>query len=146
MDVGVTPILLSGGAFAVSCAALIVAVLDWAQIGREEPWKLTKVADDIWLLERVHRSPAVILSLLNFHGSEVVAMNDAGFPVGRFRRGRKETFYIAGSHVGTYLDVSYRRDYKGVLRRILGAERFEWLGAGHFAEGRGVKHWSTPIY
>lgn len=83
-------LLLAGGAFCISLAALIVAILDWNQVGREEPWKLTKLEADIWLLERVQRSPVVLLSLFNFHGSEVEILNDAAMPIGTFRRGRRE--------------------------------------------------------
>lgn len=139
-------LLLAGGAFCISLAALIVAILDWNQIGREEPWKLIKVETDIWLLERVHRSPVVVLSFLNFHGSPVETLNDATMPVGVFRRGRREVLHIENSQLGTFLVISFRRSRGRILEKLMGEEKFQWKETGLYVEGAGVDHWSTPIY
>lgn len=146
MHTELTSLFLSAAAFCVSLSALIVAIFDWNQVGREEPWKLTKVDTDIWLLERVHRSPVMVLSLLNFHGSEVGLTNDADLIDGPFRRGRREVLHIKGSELGTSLDVSYRRAHGRLFRKLLGEEKFQWMGAGDFPTGKGIKHWSTPLY
>ncbi|MGX1751412.1 hypothetical protein [Glutamicibacter protophormiae] len=145
MDGTALSLMLAAGALFTSAAALIVAVLDWRQVGREEPWALTKVSKDLWVLERVHRHPAVILSLGNFHGSSVELTSDADIIAGSFRRGRKEILYIQGSQLGTALEVSYRRDHCGVVRKIFGGP-FEWMGFSHYPEGKGVKFWTSPLY
>lgn len=139
-------LLIAAAALCISAFALVVAILDWHQVGREEPWKLTKLDPDIWLLERVHRSPAVIVSLLNFHGSPVEVLNDAAMPVGVFRRGRKEVLCIEGSQIGTFLTVSSRRGRGKLLRRLLGEQKAAWTESGHYANGKGVQRWTTPIY
>lgn len=138
-------LFLAAGAFCTSAAALVVAVLDWGQVGREEPWKLSKVDADLWILERVHRYPAVILSLGNFHGSAVELSNDADLIVGSFRRGRKEVLYIRGSQLGTSLEVSYRRNHGKLIQKLLGRP-FSWMGPSEYPEGRGVRLWTSPLY
>lgn len=132
----------------VAMAALIVAVLDWHQVGREEPWNLTKVQDDIWVLERVHRSPVVITYLLNFHGGEVKVLNDAGMSVAHFRRGRKEVLRIEPA-LGTNLTVFFR-PYPWWLRiwdRLRRTPRVDHLQAwGTPAGMKDAQQWYTPIY
>lgn len=60
----------TGLSLMVAMSALTVAILDWHQIGREEPWNLVKVRDEIWVLERVHRSPVVITCPSTFTGAK----------------------------------------------------------------------------
>lgn len=137
----------TGLSLIVAMVALIVAVLDWHQVGREEPWSLTKVRDNIWVLERVHRSPVTITALLHFEGGPVDVLNNAGFPVGIFRRGTKETLRITPA-IGTSLTVFYRRipRWKMVARKM--AKKSAPLSpAWPSHEGMRDAHiWSTPIY
>ncbi|WP_157407593.1 hypothetical protein [Arthrobacter sp. ZBG10] len=132
----------------VAMFALLVAIMDWHQIGREEPWNLTKVQDDIWVLERVHRSPVMITCLLNFHGGEVKVLNDAGMPVAHFRRGTKEVLRIR-SALGTNLTVFYR-PYPLRLRlwdRIRRVPRMDHIREwGNPPDSKKTKQWYTPIY
>ena len=131
----------------VASFALTVAILDWHQIGREEPWDLAKVRDDIWVLERVHRAPVVITCLLNFHGGEVKVLNDAGAPVALFRRGKKEVLRIAPA-LGTNLTVFYR-PYPLRLRvwdNLRGRQMKHIQEWGDPPDTSTTKQWSTPIY
>lgn len=103
----------------VALIALFVALLDYQQVGREEPWKLTKVQDEIWLLERVHRRPATISGFDITTICDVVhisALNPAGFPAKVFRRGSQELLRIETISVGVHLEVS-SREY-GVFDKV----------------------------
>lgn len=138
----------TGLSLAVAMAALIVAILDWHQVGREEPWNLTKIQHDIWILERVHRSPVTITCLLNFDGGPVDVLNNAGFPVPLFRRGRREVLRIRPA-VGTSLTVFYRRSWwwqrtwNRLRRNGLPGHLRNWPST----EGmKDAKQWTTPIY
>ena len=136
--------------------ALVVAILDWHQVGREDPWSLKKVQDNIWVLERVHRSPVVITELLNFHGGEVRVLNDAGMPAAHFRRGRKEVLQINPA-LGTNLTV-FSKPYPLWLRVLdrlswipwfshSRVSRYKHLQAWGTSEGmKGAQQWHTPIY
>ncbi|MDO5878235.1 hypothetical protein MG599_23495 (plasmid) [Paenarthrobacter sp. SD-1] len=147
-------LLVSAIGLVVALVALIVAILDWHQVGREEPWNLTKVQEDIWVLERVHRRPVVITYLLNFHGSEVRVLNDAGMPAAHFRRGRKEVLQIRPT-LGTSLSVFSRR-YPLRLRawdrlsRIPGLARVRVDRFAHLrmepSEAMKGDQWHTPLY
>jgi hypothetical protein len=95
----------------VALIAGFVAYLDYHQVGREEPWKLTKVQDEIWLLERVHRRPATISGFDITTLCDVVqisALNPAGFPAKVFRRGSQELLRIETESVGVHLEVCSR--------------------------------------
>jgi hypothetical protein len=130
---------LALGALIVSMLALIVALLDWQQISREEPWQLTKLHEDFWLLERVHRRRAVITAAFNFHGTGVDFVNDAGFPAQIFRRGSREVLRIRPSVVGTHLTINFRRPR-------IGEKHNHTFNAGGLEPGKGERTWSTPIY
>lgn len=145
---------VSGLGLVVALVALLVAILDWHQVGREEPWNLTKVQDDIWVLERVHRSPVVITHLMNFHGSEVRVLNDAGMPAAHFRRGRREVLQIRPTP-GTNLTV-FSKPYPLRLRiwdRLSRLPGFHRVHVDRFAHTRmdvseAMKgaQWNTPLY
>lgn len=51
MDTDEPALAVSALGLVVALVALLVAILDWHQVGREEPWNLTKVQDDIWVLD-----------------------------------------------------------------------------------------------
>ena len=157
MDTDELALAVSALGLAVALVALLVAILDWHQVGREEPWSLTKVQDDIWVLERVHRSPVVITYLLNFHGGEVQVLNDAGMPAAHYRRGRKQVLRIQPT-LGTYLTV-FSKPYSPRLRvwdrlcrlipRLgrLQVSRYQHLEEWGTPKGmKGAQEWNTPIY
>lgn len=156
MDTDELALAVSALGLFVALVALVVAILDWHQVGREEPWNLTKVQDDIWVLERVHRSPVVITYLLNFHGSEVRVLNDAGMPAAHFRRGRKEILQIQPT-LGTNLTV-FSKPYPRRLRVLdrlpriprldhLRVSRFDHLRVWGTPEGmKNAQQWHTPLY
>lgn len=130
---------LALGALIVSMLALIVALLDRQQISREEPWRLTKLHEDYWLLERVHRSRAVITMAFNFHGTGVDFVNDAAYPAQVFRRGSREVLRIRPSVAGTSLTINFRRP-------PLRDKHNRTFNSGELVPSRGEKTWSTPIY
>lgn len=138
----------TGLSLAIAMGALIAAILDWHQVGREEPWNLLKVQDNIWVLERIHRAPVTVTFLLNFHGGAVDVLNGAGFPAAIFRRGRKEVLRIEPA-LGTSLTVFYRRSWW--LQRAWNRLRKKGL-PGHLRDWPSpegmykAKTWHTPVY
>ncbi|WP_426938577.1 hypothetical protein ACQCSV_13540 [Pseudarthrobacter sp. S3] len=131
----------------VALGAGFVAYLDYQQIGREEPWKLTKVQDEIWLLERVHRRPATISGFDVTTLCDVVQvswLNPAAFPAKVFRRGSQELLRIETASVGVHLDF-YSREY-GIFNR-LPTHNTSYLGSARGTEGLGtLKTWTTALY
>lgn len=121
--------------------ALIVALLDWQQVSREEPWRLTKLYEDYWILERVHRRKATITNAFDFHGTGVAFVNDAGMPRPVFRRGTREVLQISPSTPGTQLTLNYRR-----LRFWERPGISSFNASGSLVPGKGEKTWSTPVY
>lgn len=132
----------------IALVALLVAVLDWHQVGREEPWNLTKVRDDIWVLERVHRSRALIYALHNHGGDRVKVLNRAGMPVQHFRRGSKQVLRIA-PELGTNLTIFYRT-YPLPTRawdRLRGHARRDHIDTWNSPQAtEGKRTWETPLY
>ena len=131
--------VLALGALCVSMLALLVALLDWQQISREDPWRLTKLHEDYWLLERVHRQRAVITQAFNFGGTGVQFLNAAAFPAQVFRRGSREVLCISPSIMGTHLTINSRRPR---LRQKHNAH----FNSGELVPGKGERSWTTPIY
>lgn len=81
-----------------------------------------------------------ITLLLKFHGTQVVAVNDAGAPFGQFKRGRSVLLRLDPSISGTSLTVFYRR-VKWNERKLQVAPEYEDPEAitSH-------SNWSAPIY
>jgi len=142
MDADELALVVSALGLVVALVALVVAVLDWHQVGREEPWNLTKVQEDIWVLERVHRSPVVITYLLNFHGGEVRVLNDAGMPAAHFRRGRKEVLKIRPA-LGTNLTV-FSKPYPWWLRAMDRLSWIPWFNHSRVSRYKHLQEWGTP--
>lgn len=134
-------LLTSLVALVVAATALIIAIFDWQQIGREEPWSLTKLNGDYWRLERVHRKPVVITGLSNFHGGGVQVINDAGIPVKTMRRGTQIVIRIDHSVVGTELSVISRR-----VKRREAQTMPSFQAYGRLMAASDETMWMTPIY
>lgn len=101
-------LMVSAAALLAAMAALVVAILDWQQITREEPWSLTKLDAEYWLLERVHRRKVWITGAYAFHHSAVSFVNDAAAPVQVFRRGTRAILRVAPNGKGASLSILYR--------------------------------------
>ncbi|MGO4587019.1 hypothetical protein AB4Z38_24520 [Arthrobacter sp. 2RAF6] len=132
----------------VALGAGFVAYLDYHQVGREEPWRLTKVQNDIWLLERVHRRPA---TLSGFDGTslcdavQVAWLNPAGFPAKVYRRGSQELLRIQTSGVGMHLEF-YSREY-GVFDRLPAHNKSYLANVRGGVKGMDkLKTWTTALY
>lgn len=139
--VALLTLLTSLVALVVAATAMIIAILDWQQVGREEPWSLTKLHGDYWRLERVHRKTVVITALSNFHGGGVQVINDAGIPVKTMRRGTQIVIRIDHSVVGTELNVISRAVKKNEVQPLLGVQAY-----GRLTPNKDETVWLTPIY
>lgn len=133
-------LFIGGGGFLVAVLSLAVGVLAYRHQRGTEPWKLTKVGESLWSLERVGRREVFITHLLNFHGTEVKVMNDAGAAFGRFRRGSSVILRMDPSIPGTSLTVWYRRVSWSERKTAYAPEYDDPTVIG--------KHlsWSAPIY
>ncbi|UZX02487.1 hypothetical protein F8G81_07545 [Arthrobacter sp. CDRTa11] len=131
----------------VALGAGCVAYLDYHQVGREEPWRLTKVQDEIWLLERVHRRPATISGVDAAALCDVVQvgwLNPAAFPAKVFRRGSQELLRIDTASVGVHL-LFYSREYE-IFRKVP-AHNTSYLASIRGAQGvEKLKIWTTALY
>jgi hypothetical protein len=131
----------------VALGAGFVAYLDFHQVGREEPWKLTKVQDEIWLLERVHRRPATISGVDVTTLCDVVHvawLNPAGFPAKVFRRGSQELLRIETVSVGVHLEF-YSQEYGAVAK--LPSHNRSYVASVRGAQGmEKLKTWTTALY
>lgn len=131
----------------VALGAGFVAYLDYHQVGREEPWKLTRVQDQIWLLERVHRRPATISGFDVTTLCDVVQiswLNPAAFPAKVFRRGSQELLRIETASVGVHLEF-YSREY-GIFDKVP-AHNASYLANIRGVQGGGkLKPWTTALY
>jgi hypothetical protein len=131
----------------VALGAGFVAYLDFHQVGREEPWKLTKVQDEIWLLERVHRRPATISGFDVATLCDVVQigwLNPAAFPAKVFRRGSQELLRIETVSVGVHLEF-YSREYGGLNRVPSHNESYVGSVRG-VPDMDKLKTWTTALY
>ena len=52
--------LISLAALAIACAAFLIAIADWLQLGREAPWEATWGEEGILVLTRRHYWPVWI--------------------------------------------------------------------------------------
>lgn len=133
-------LIVSGLALLAAMAALVVAILDWQQITREEPWNLTKLDAEHWLLERVHRRKVWITGANAFHHSPVGFVNDAAHPTQIFRRGTRQVLRVEPNGVGSTLTVIYRNVKRGETRNT-------YFGTGsNLLPGEGELQFSTPLY
>lgn len=140
-------IIISLLSLLVALGAGFVAYLDYHQVGREEPWKLTKVQDQIWLLERVHRRPATISGFDVTTLCDVVQvgwLNPAAFPLKVFRRGSQELLRVETASVGVHLEF-YSREY-GLFDKVP-AHNTSYLANVRGTQGMDkLKSWTTALY
>lgn len=135
----------------ISETSLEVAINDWKQVGREEPWSLIKLDKDYWLLERLHYDPAAIIGTdVSPHcgGSEVLFQNSAGFPTTPLRRGGKIVLQIPASNPGASFSLYYREFGEAEpvpARNELFFAGPPWSDDG-IAAREGSKEWTTPLY
>ena len=101
--------LISLAALAIACAAFLIAIADWLQLGREAPWEATWGEEGILVLTRRHYWPVWIEGFLNFHGGGVSVVNDAAFPVTLMGRNSTVVLRMGAGGRGSALDVFYRR-------------------------------------
>ncbi|SDS41288.1 hypothetical protein SAMN04489743_4107 [Pseudarthrobacter equi] len=136
---------------AISTEALDVAIKDWKQVGREEPWSLTKLEGNYWLLERNHYDPAVVVmaeATPHCGGSTVEFQNPAGAPVAIFRRGSRIVLNIPATNVGTFLSLWYREFSE---TEEVPQWNTSYFSGSSMSEG-GVRHaagalkWDTALY
>lgn len=104
-------------ALMVSLVAFIVAVADWLQLGREEPWVPTWTGKGTCILKRQHYWPVWIEGFLNFRGGQVSTINDAAFPAQLLYRNQSVVIEVNPTILGTVLHVFYRRATIGELSR-----------------------------
>lgn len=133
-------LIVSGGALIVSLFALGVAILDWQQITREEPWKITKLDAEHWLLERVHRRRVFITSAFAFHHSTVEFVNDAAFPAAAFRRGTTAVLHMAANGRGRTLTIISRKARRGENNNTY------YEHAGTLVARKGEREFRTALY
>jgi hypothetical protein len=131
----------------VALGAGFVAYLDFHQVGREEPWRLSKVQEEIWLLERVHRRPATISGFditTVCDAVQISALNPAGFPTKIFRRGSQELLRIQTESVGVHLEV-YSREH-GFFDKVPAHNTSYQDIRGFQWETDNLKTWTTALY
>ncbi|MGX9901487.1 hypothetical protein ACW0JT_19210 [Arthrobacter sp. SA17] len=104
--------LIAAGSLLVAVIALVVAWLAFRHDRRnsqpKDPWKLTKLDNGLWELERLAQEEVWITHLLNFHGGEVIPVNGAGLPVFTFTAGRRMLLRFEPHIPGTELTVFSR--------------------------------------
>jgi hypothetical protein len=106
-------LIVSSVATIMACLALVVAILDWQQVTREEAWSLEKLDSERWRLRRNHRSRVFITSAGVFHHSGVQWVNDAGIPGLAFRRGTTAVLRIAPDPRGCSLTLTVAKARRG---------------------------------
>ncbi|MDJ0317635.1 hypothetical protein [Arthrobacter antibioticus] len=131
--------------------SLQVAINDWKQVGREEPWSLTKLDKNYWLLERLHYNPAAIVAAEaspHCGGSAVNFQNPAGAPVSISRRGAKVVLEIPSTNPGASLTLYYREFAESEAvptRNQLYFAGNAWSDEGVAARD-GSNDWTTALY
>jgi hypothetical protein len=106
-------LVISSVAVLASSAAVVVAILDWQQVSREEPWELEKLDAEHWRLRRNHRRRVFISAAGIFHHSGVEWINDAAFPAGVFKRGTTAVLRTAPNPRGAWLTLTVRKAKRG---------------------------------
>lgn len=137
--------LVALAALLISCAAFLVAIADWLQLGREAPWEAAWGEDGIVVLTRRHYWPVWVEALVNFHGGGItVANGGVGLPVQAMHRNSTLTLHIGPGGRGSAIDVFYRR---ASLWEVLKIHFRPPLRNPHWTPDAmtGKHHWSTPV-
>lgn len=93
----------------VALTAFIISILDWLQIGREEPWEIQWSSGGYFVLKRLGYWPVVVQNIHNFHGGMVTVHNDSGFIPGVMGRNSRQLVEVDPVIPGTFIFVLYRR-------------------------------------
>lgn len=160
---------VAGASLFVSLVAFLIAILDWLQIGREDPWQIQWTANGGFILKRQHYWPVWIQNIHNFHGGQVNVLNDAAFIPWPIKRNAETLLRVNPVSEGTFITVCYRRLSCTELLRIHTASLLEQIPRHNMsrfdfkirriqnsirpnpgvywdrAELIGKKSWSTPV-
>ena len=98
-------LIISCLSFLGTAGAVTISFMDWRQVGREEPWRLTKVQEGVWLLERLHHGSVFLRHVYAYPDAEVSFGNPVGSPYFPFRRGTKELIFIKDCAPGMFLEI-----------------------------------------
>lgn len=131
------------------------------QIEREEPWKLTKVAEEHWVLERNHPMLATLRGEIVYPRHHEKAWEVVQIPVEycqigtspfmHFRRGTKIIVSMPELPVGSL----FRLYYRDHVRRFPWSKKLHPLKEGDYTPNitpsavdldGNVKTWETPLY
>lgn len=160
---------VAGASLFVSLVAFLIAILDWLQIGREEPWQVQWTSNGGFILKRQHYWPVWIQNIHNFHGGQVNVLNDAAFIPWPVKRNAETLLRVNPVSEGTFITVCYRRlsctellrmqaaglleqiprhnmsRFNGKIRKIQNSIRPNPGVYWNQAELIGKKSWSTPV-
>lgn len=110
----------------ISWIAYLFARKSYHQIDREEPWKLTPLFDNYWLIERIHPNIATIYgqfiypNIKEVYGSgDFVAKysNAQGKPFKYFKRGTKMVVEIPSMPVGSSFHLAFH-EHKSIKKAL----------------------------
>ncbi len=160
---------VAGASLFVSLVAFLIAILDWLQIGREEPWQIQWTVNGGFILKRQHYWPVWIQNIHNFHGGQVNILNDAASIPWPVKRNAETLLRVDPVSEGTFITVCYRRLSCAELLRVQAASLLELLPRQNTSgfdfkvrkiqnsirpnpgiywdrtELTGRKNWSTPV-
>lgn len=134
---------------AVTLFGVVIAFVAYRyQIAMIEPWSMTKIEDNLWMLERNRPKLATIYGYVGGYlcdRYDVTFLNPAVQPAGYFKKGTKILVQTGSLPKGASFVIAYREHYReGLLfkypyRGRLDAPSIESLP-------RGVKTWTTCLY
>lgn len=93
----------------IALVAFIISILDWLQIGREDPWTVEWASNGSLILKRLHYWPVWVENIHNFHGGKIHVLNDAAHIPWPMQRNSHQLIRVQPVIEGTFITVCYRR-------------------------------------